>query len=118
MRLFAEMNRVTGKKLPLVTIFQSPTIERLARHLGQGHAELSRSLVVPLQPEGSKPPLFLVHGAADHLVKTAHSERIYRALTDNREIWIVEGACHARAARQAKLEYSERILSFFSEHLR
>ena len=67
-RLFAEMNRVTGKKLPLVTIFQSPTIERLARHLGQGHAELSRSLVVPLQPEGSKPPLFLVHGAGGDIL--------------------------------------------------
>jgi amino acid adenylation domain-containing protein/FkbH-like protein len=67
-RLFAEINRVTGKKLPLVTIFQSPTIEGLARHLGQGHAELCRSLVVPLQPEGSKPPLFLVHGAGGDIL--------------------------------------------------
>jgi amino acid adenylation domain-containing protein/FkbH-like protein len=67
-RMFAEINRVTGKKLPLVTIFQSPTIARLARHLGEGHAESSRSLVVPLQSEGSKPPLFLVHGAGGDIL--------------------------------------------------
>ena len=67
-RMFAEINRVTGKKLPLVTIFQSPTIEQLACHLGEGHAELSRSLVVPLQPEGSRPPLFLVHGAGGDIL--------------------------------------------------
>lgn len=62
-------------------------------------------------------PVFLVHGSADQLVKRAHSESIYRALAGNREIWIVEGARHARAVCQAKLEYSERILRFFSEHL-
>jgi amino acid adenylation domain-containing protein/FkbH-like protein len=67
-RMFAEINRVTGKKLPLVTIFQSPTIEQLASYLGEGHAELSRSLVVPLQAEGSKPPLFLVHGAGGDIL--------------------------------------------------
>jgi FkbH-like protein len=67
-RLFAEIKRVAGKKLPLVTIFQSPTIEQLAHHLAQGHAELSRSLLVPLQPNGSKPPLFLVHGAGGDIL--------------------------------------------------
>jgi len=67
-RLFAEINRVTGKKLPLVTIFQSPTIEQLALHLAQGHGELSRSLLVPLQPKGAKPPLFLVHGAGGDIL--------------------------------------------------
>jgi FkbH-like protein len=67
-RLFAEINRVTGKKLPLVTIFQSPTIEQLAQHLAQGPTESSRSLLVPLQPNGSRPPLFLVHGAGGDIL--------------------------------------------------
>jgi amino acid adenylation domain-containing protein/FkbH-like protein len=67
-RLFAEINRVTGKKLPLVTIFHSPTIEQLAIHLAQGHGELSRSLLVPLQSKGAKPPLFLVHGAGGDIL--------------------------------------------------
>jgi thioesterase domain-containing protein len=67
-RLFAEINRVTGKKLPLVTIFQSPTIELLAQHLAPGDTESSRSLLVPLQPNGSRPPLFLVHGAGGDIL--------------------------------------------------
>jgi thioesterase domain-containing protein len=51
-----------------VTIFQSPTIEQLAHCLSQGKAELSHSLIVPLQPNGSKPPLFLVHGAGGDIL--------------------------------------------------
>jgi thioesterase domain-containing protein len=67
-RLFAEINRITGKKLPLVTIFQSPTIEQLAHALSHRRDELSRSLLVPVQPNGSKPPLFLVHGAGGDIL--------------------------------------------------
>jgi amino acid adenylation domain-containing protein/FkbH-like protein len=62
-RLFADIERITGRKLPLVTIFQSPTIRQLAGELeGKGPAA-QRSLLVPVQPNGSRPPLFLVHGA-------------------------------------------------------
>jgi amino acid adenylation domain-containing protein/FkbH-like protein len=67
-RLFAEIHRAFGNKLPLVTIFQSPTIEQLARNLSPGNAEPSRSLLVPLQPNGSRPPLFLVHGAGGDIL--------------------------------------------------
>jgi len=62
-RLFAEVERLTGRKLPLVTLFQSPTIEQLTHALAQGAAAEAHSLLVPLQPHGSKPPLFLIHGA-------------------------------------------------------
>lgn len=61
-RLFAEIERMTGRKLPLVTLFQAPTIQSLAASLAQGTAD-SRSLLVPIQPKGNRPPLFLVHGA-------------------------------------------------------
>jgi len=62
-RLFAELEKMTGRKLPLVTLFQAPTIEQLARALCETEKSGSESLLVPLQPHGSKPPLFLVHGA-------------------------------------------------------
>jgi thioesterase domain-containing protein/acyl carrier protein len=62
-RLFTEIEKITGQKFPLVTIFQAPTVAELARVLSQGKAMPARSLLVPIQPEGSKPPLFLVHGA-------------------------------------------------------
>jgi amino acid adenylation domain-containing protein/FkbH-like protein len=62
-RLFAEIEKMTGRKLPLVTLFQSPTIRQLAKALKPGNDDTSRSLLVPVQPNGDKPPLYLVHGA-------------------------------------------------------
>ncbi|HTL59970.1 MAG TPA: amino acid adenylation domain-containing protein [Candidatus Limnocylindrales bacterium] len=62
-RLFAELENLVGKKLPLVTLFQAPTVEQLACVLEQTAPGQSDSLLVPIQPNGSKPPLFLVHGA-------------------------------------------------------
>lgn len=62
-RLFAELEKVTGHKLPLVTIFQAPTVEELARAATESRTAALRSVIVPIQANGSRPPLFLVHGA-------------------------------------------------------
>jgi thioesterase domain-containing protein len=63
--MFAEIERITGRKFPLVTLFQAPTIRELARTLQRGHEERPEtpSLLVAVQPLGDLPPLFLVHGA-------------------------------------------------------
>ncbi|MDB6110437.1 MAG: amino acid adenylation domain protein, partial [Pedosphaera sp.] len=61
-RLFAEIEKQTGRKLPLVTIFQHSTIERLAATLSE-QSQGARSSMVAIQPHGTKPPLFLIHGA-------------------------------------------------------
>jgi amino acid adenylation domain-containing protein len=61
-RLFAEIERAFGKSLPLATLFQAPTIEELANICrDRGWTAPWRSLVT-IQPQGSKPPLFFVHG--------------------------------------------------------
>ena len=60
-RLFAELEKLTGRKLPLVTIFQSPTVEQLTGAIEQQGVG-SGSPLVPVQGNGSRPPLFLVHG--------------------------------------------------------
>lgn len=65
-----------------------------------------------------KCPVFLVHGAADQLISTSHSENIYEALGGEKELWIVEGARHARSVRHAKREYSQRLTRFFAEKLK
>lgn len=63
-------------------------------------------------------PVYLVHGTADQLIPTAHSENIYEALGGEKEIWFVEGARHARSIRHARQEYSERLTRFFTERLK
>ena len=60
-KLIAAIEKETGQKLRLRTIFHGPTIARLAEALGGGE-KAERSSLVEIQPHGSKPPLFLVHG--------------------------------------------------------
>jgi amino acid adenylation domain-containing protein len=62
-RLFAHIEKTFGKKLPLTILFQTPTIEELANALRTKEVSSSRSLLVAIQDKGSKPPLFLIHGA-------------------------------------------------------
>jgi thioesterase domain-containing protein len=60
-RMIAAIEQATGQTLRLCKIFQEPTIARLARVMkSQGTA--AGSSIVEIQPEGSRPPLFLVHG--------------------------------------------------------
>lgn len=66
---------------------------------------------------GIKCPVYLVHGTADQIIATSHSENIYGALGGEKEIWFVEGARHARSIRYVKREYSERLTRFFSQRL-
>ena len=65
-----------------------------------------------------KCPVSLVHGTADQLIATAHSQNIFDALAGEKELWFVEGARHARSARYAKQEYSERLIRFFNDKLK
>jgi thioesterase domain-containing protein/acyl carrier protein len=61
-RLIARIEKVFGKKIPVTTIFQSPSVAQLAEVLRGGKAVISASSIVEIQPKGTKPPLFFVHG--------------------------------------------------------
>lgn len=61
------LEKETGIRLPVAAIFQSPTIEELAKlALNQESGQLigvaDNSAIVPLKPFGNKPPLMIVHG--------------------------------------------------------
>jgi thioesterase domain-containing protein/acyl carrier protein len=62
-RLFALIEKRLGKKLPLAAVFQGATVEQLAGVLRQQATSGPRSSLVAIQPDGSKPSLFLVHPA-------------------------------------------------------
>jgi thioesterase domain-containing protein/acyl carrier protein len=67
-RLLAHVEKLWGKKLPLATFFQTQTIEQLANLLSQEHWSASWSSLVAIQPGGSKPPFFCVHGATGQVL--------------------------------------------------
>ena len=61
-RLAAQIDKLLSCKLAIATLFQSPTIESLARRLNEEDWMPPWSSLVPLQPHGAKPPLFFIHG--------------------------------------------------------
>ena len=66
--LFAQIEKVLGKSLPPATLFQAQTVEELAAVLrGQGSPSTWSSLV-PIQPRGSRPPLFCVHAQSGQVL--------------------------------------------------
>ncbi|MBW4560438.1 MAG: amino acid adenylation domain-containing protein [Mojavia pulchra JT2-VF2] len=73
--LFWQIQKTFGQNLPLAILFQSPTVEALAQIICQEQLETNKasakttwSSLVPIQPKGSKPPLFCVHGVGGEVL--------------------------------------------------
>ena len=60
--LASEIKNRLGIELPIAALFQSPTIESLARRLTEENWAPTWNSLVPVQPFGSRPPLFFAHG--------------------------------------------------------
>jgi amino acid adenylation domain-containing protein len=71
-RLFALIEKRLGKKLPLTAVFQGATVEHLAGVLRQQATPSPQSSLVPIQPGGTKRPLFMVHPAGGHVFPYIH----------------------------------------------
>ncbi len=59
-RLFTRIEKVFGQKLPLATLFKSPTVEGLAGVLRQQGWSQKWTPIVPVQTTGSRAPFFCV----------------------------------------------------------
>lgn len=67
-RLFTQIEKAFGKKLPLATLFQAPTIAQLVSILSQEKWSVPWSALVPIQPQGSKSPLFCLHARGGNVL--------------------------------------------------
>jgi len=65
-RLFAEIEKVFNKRIPLATLINAPTVEQIASIIRK--EEWSWSLLVPIQSRGSKPPFFCIHAAGGNVL--------------------------------------------------
>ena len=70
--IFSQIRKMFGKQLPLITLIQSPTIEKLADSLNEKAGTPSWSSLVPIQPNGTKPPLFCIHGGLGNVLFYRH----------------------------------------------
>src|SRR5580698_8234392 len=72
--LFVQIEKVFNVKLPIFTLFEAPTIAELAAVLRRDAAPDGWSPLVAIQPIGSRPPFFCMHGAGGNVL-------IYRELS-------------------------------------
>jgi thioesterase domain-containing protein/acyl carrier protein len=73
-RMFAEIQKAIGRKIPLSVLIQNPTVAQLANYL-RSQPETDWLGLVPIRENGSSPPLFISHGLGSHLL-------LFRGLTD------------------------------------
>jgi thioesterase domain-containing protein/acyl carrier protein len=61
-RIFAEVERTLGKRLPLAALFEMPTVEALAPRVRQATRPEDWGPLVAIQMQGARPPFFGIHG--------------------------------------------------------
>jgi thioesterase domain-containing protein/acyl carrier protein len=66
--LFARIEKTFSQRLPLATVFQAPTVGQLADVLRRKGEGAPWSPLVAIQPHGSRPPFFCVHGWGDQVL--------------------------------------------------
>jgi phthiocerol/phenolphthiocerol synthesis type-I polyketide synthase E len=73
--LFVQIEKTFSVKLPIFTLFEAPTIAELSEVLRRDSAPAGWSPLVSVQPNGSRPPFFCMHGAGGNVL-------IYRELSN------------------------------------
>jgi thioesterase domain-containing protein len=73
MRMFTEVHATFGRDLPFSSLLGHPTIAALAKLLDQPVPAAARCLsLVPLKDQGTRPPLFLIHGIGNEVWSFRH----------------------------------------------
>lgn len=66
--MFAEVEEKFGKNIPLATLFEADTVEKLAGIIRQDGWAAPESSLVPIQPGGSKPIFFCFHARGGNVL--------------------------------------------------
>ncbi len=75
-KMMAQIEKTTGKKLPLSLLLENPTIKSLAYLLNDEAPEKNVTSLVAVKKEGKKIPIYIVHGAGLHVL-------LFKSLADN-----------------------------------
>ncbi|MGE3935918.1 MAG: amino acid adenylation domain-containing protein, partial [Rhodospirillaceae bacterium] len=115
-RLFARLDAALGRALPMSILFESPTIEALAqayrRAAAAPEAGALRALV-PIQPKGSRGPVFAVPGLGGNVIGFAEVARI---LGDEQPFYGLQSI--GLDGSERPLESIEAIAARFVEEIR
>jgi len=67
-RLMSQIHHAFDKQLPIATLFQGATIVELAQLIRHHEAPTTWPTLIPIQPQGSRPPLFCFPGAGGNVL--------------------------------------------------
>jgi amino acid adenylation domain-containing protein len=112
-RIFANIERMLGKRLPLAALFEKPTIKEFAAALRQDGWANQSSPVVALQPHGEQPPFFGVHGGWGEVM--FYSE-LARCLGENQPFYGLQAQGLDRCATGH--QSIEAIATYYLEEMR
>jgi amino acid adenylation domain-containing protein len=62
-QVMARIEKETGKRLPLSILFENSTVEKLSLMLEMDGKSITWDSLVPIKPNGTKVPIYIVHGA-------------------------------------------------------
>jgi thioesterase domain-containing protein/acyl carrier protein len=63
-KLMATIAHAFGKRIPLNTLFEAPTVAQLAKHIDADSRVQGRHTLVRIRAKGTKPPLYWIPGGA------------------------------------------------------
>jgi thioesterase domain-containing protein/acyl carrier protein len=89
-RLFTEIDRRFGTKLPLTTLFRRSTIEQLAIAIREEtDTPAEWSTILPIRPEGTKSPLFIIGGVDGEVI---HYRGLVAAMDSDQPLYALQPA--------------------------
>lgn len=112
-RLALELERLLGHPISIAMLFSAPTIKLLAQRLSE-EAWIPRwTSIVALQPNGSRIPLFIVHGMGGDVFHFAH---FARALAPDQPVYGLR--CKDADKQELKSKTVEDLASSYADEIR
>jgi len=68
-RMFTQIEKIFGKRLPLATLYETPTIRKLAGIISEENYAPSWASLVKIQSSGSRSPFFCVHAEGGNVLE-------------------------------------------------
>ncbi|MCF2149900.1 amino acid adenylation domain-containing protein [Desmonostoc muscorum LEGE 12446] len=111
-RLMAQIQDRFGHNLALSTLFENPTIEKLAAIVSQPFRESSNSPVVAINSSGSKIPFFCIHGAGGGI---NHYINLSRRLGEDYPFYALE---HNPDEEEPEILSVEKTANYYLQQIR
>jgi acyl transferase domain-containing protein/thioesterase domain-containing protein len=111
-RMFAKIKKAYKADLGLAPLLAAPTIAQLAQLMGGEKVLPEFTSVVPIQPQGSRPPLFCIHGVGGNIVEYSH---LAKHLSGEQPFYGIQAASLNKKGPQGQQSIEEMAASYIKE---